>query len=192
MAKRLQNEQEYRPVLKRVRDIGPDRSLVEAVMGGAGQGAAPQLSAPEAPGAAAAAAPARIERPAPAPAAPPPIVDLPRRKQESERAPTPKMAYEPPTLHERFKVTHSEKMENRSLITRHAEALGANLSFSHVMRAWLTILRNGEKEILRALERVELRRPPNDDALGLADFEHKLSHIYLEALRNAPPIEREG
>lgn len=195
MAKRLQNEQEYRPVLKQVRrDYGPDRSLVEAVMGGAGQGAAssePTPSPAPTATAAAAAAPARVERPAAAPSAG--VVDMPRRERSDERqgAKAPKMAYEPPSLHERFKVTHSEKMDNRALITRHAGALGANLSFSHVMRAWLTILRSSEKEILRALERAELRRPPNDDALGLADFEQKLSHIYLEALRNAPPIERE-
>lgn len=198
MAKRLQNEQEYRPVIKRMRDIGPARELVQSVMAGAGQGAAPRLASPEqasgssAAGAAAAPAADRALPPSPA------VVDLPRRENapdRSERAAlprAPKMAYEAPTQHERFKVTDEDKAENRSLITRHARALGANLQFSHVMRAWLTILRKSEPEILRALERAQLRRPPNDDAVALADFEQKLAHVYLEALRNAPPIEREG
>jgi len=202
MAKRLQNEKEYRPVLKQVRrDYGPDRSLVEAVMSGAGQGAAPAVSAPvepEAPPAPESAPPpaARAER-APVREPEPDVVRFPQRELAPQpaapKAPRSEHAgYEPALYHERFKVTHSERMENKSLVTRHAAALGTSLAFAHMMRAWLTILKSSEKEILRALERTELRRPPNDDALGLADFENKLAHIYLEALRNAPPIEKEG
>jgi hypothetical protein len=119
MAKRLQNEQPYRPVIKRVRDIGPDRSLVEAVMAGAGQGAARELGAPEVPSVGTAATPEQVDYAEPPRAPARPVVDLPRRAERAASA-APRMAYEPPTLHERFKVTHSEKMENRSLITRHS------------------------------------------------------------------------
>lgn len=123
----------------------------------------------------------------------PKVVTMPPREERGEAydsrpRPTPKPALERSTVQMRFKATESERVEISQLIMRHAQAAGTPITLSHVMRAWLNILRHSEAEVVRALSKVRLRRPANEDALALADFDRALSDIYLEALKKAPRI----
>jgi len=106
-------------------------------------------------------------------------------RRTPERTPS---GFEPHNRHLRFKILDSQKAEIDELINRHAAAAGTTLSLSHIMRAWLDILRHAETQTVRALERAHLRRPANEDHLGLAEFERELAHVLLEALRKAPPM----
>lgn len=122
----------------------------------------------------------------------PKIVNMPPRDERPaevyERPRTGSPALERSTVQLRFKATESERVEMSQLITRQAQALGTPVNFSHVMRAWLNILRHSETEILRGLQKTRLKRPANEDALALAEFERALSDVYLDALKKAPRI----
>ncbi|MBI3782854.1 MAG: hypothetical protein HY270_05570 [Deltaproteobacteria bacterium] len=98
--------------------------------------------------------------------------------------------YEAHSVHMRFKVIASDRGDISRMVGRYGAALGTTLTFSHIMRAWVNILKHSEKELLRGLDRASLKRPPNEDPVALADYEHKLAHVFLEALRNAPPLIR--
>lgn len=124
------------------------------------------------------------------------VVLLPARVSETpkvekrERHST--KGYEAHTFHLRFKVVASERAEIQRMVARHGAALGTTLAFSHLMRVWLNILKHAEKEVLRAFEKkADLKRPANEDPVALAAYEHELSHLVLEALRNAPPLIRQ-
>ncbi len=190
MAKRLSpDEKPFRPVqeqLRRENPEFPDRELVQSVLRHAasdepalaGQGTAPAVPPPQRP----ATLPSKVfEMPAPE-------ARKPRPETKEKEEPAAAAPYEAHTEHLRFKVIRSEAADARDLVHRLGTALGTRLQLSHIMRAWLNVLRHSEREVIRALEKADLRRPANEDQLGLAAFEHDLSSVLLEALRNAPPI----
>lgn len=134
--------------------------------------------------------------PLPAVEAPPPeaskIVQMPAREERPDpyepRQRLTAPALERSTVQIRFKATESDRVEISQLVNRQAQALGTPVNFSHMMRAWVNILRHSENEILRGLQKIRLKRPANEDALALADFERALADVYLEALKKAPRI----
>jgi hypothetical protein len=91
-------------------------------------------------------------------------------------------AYERMTEALRFKVTQSERQEIGERINRHAGALRTRLTLSHLMRVWVNILRDADPYILKALEGAALKRPGNEDALAVAEFEEQLTELYLAAV----------
>lgn len=90
--------------------------------------------------------------------------------------------YERMTEALRFKVTQSERQEIAGRINRHAGALRTRLTLSHLMRVWVNILRDADPYILKALEGAALKRPGNEDALAVAEFEEQLTELYLAAV----------
>jgi hypothetical protein len=60
---------------------------------------------------------------------------------------------------------------------------------SHVLRATVTLLRRSADELVKQSRRVgPLKRPPNNDAMALAAFEHYLAQVIDSAFRNSPPF----
>jgi hypothetical protein len=89
----------------------------------------------------------------------------------------------------RVLLTFSEEREIERLVARVAEELATPVKFSHLLRAYMTLLLHAENEITkRARQAVPLHRPPNGDPVALARFEHRLAQILSAAFRDAPPL----
>lgn len=215
MAKRLPaDEKEFRPVaagleraqLSRAKSEPVDANLVRSVIAGSVARAAPQSEPEDAPPA------IRFEPQPPATAAgngvgegasstsAENVVQLPaqrtertqrRERDEDERPEKISRSMERAIYQMRFKCTLTERDDVNELVRRHAREAGTALSFSHIMRAWVNILRHAEPDILRALKKAGLRRPPNEDPIGLADYERDLAVVYLEALRRTQRMRPE-
>ena len=90
------------------------------------------------------------------------------------------------TREKRVLLTFSEEREIERLIARVAEELATPVKFSHLLRAYMTLLLHAENEITkRARQVVPLHRPPNGDPVALARFEHRLAQILSAAFRDA-------
>jgi hypothetical protein len=91
----------------------------------------------------------------------------------------------------RILLTPSEDRELERVVQTIGDELQTSLKFSHVMRACMSILRHAEQEIaIQAHRASPLRRPPNEDPIALAEFEHRLSQLLLAGLKAAPPIRQ--
>jgi hypothetical protein len=89
----------------------------------------------------------------------------------------------------RVLLTYPEERRIELLVYRLAIELSTPVKLSHVLRACVTLLQHAENEIAeRARRAAPLTRPPNGSAEALADFEHRLAQLLLEALRKAPPL----
>jgi hypothetical protein len=166
MAKRVPpNEKPYRPV---------EDALVRAVLN-------PEPPRPQ-PGSI-----AKEHLPSP----PPRLVGIYSRKEPlaavAEAAATPQP--ERLSCEKRVLLTPSEEWELEGLIRDMASQLRTPVKPSHVLRATVTLLRHASEELLKQSRRVgPLKRPPNNDPMALAAFEHYLAQLIDSALRNAPPL----
>lgn len=89
----------------------------------------------------------------------------------------------------RVLLTLSEERELERLVNRMAEELETPVKLSHLLRAHLILFRHAENEVTkRAQQTGPLRRPPNGDPAGLAQFEHRLAQVLSAAFREAPPL----
>lgn len=90
----------------------------------------------------------------------------------------------------RLLLTPSEEREVERLVSDMAQHLNTPVKASHVLRATVTLLRHAGDELLRQSRRVgPVKRPPNNDALALANFEHLLARLIEVAVRNTRPLE---
>jgi hypothetical protein len=131
-----------------------------------------------------------------------PVVALPHRSETQglrdnvvgmpAPAPTRKVdtsATERLSREKRVLLSPAEEREVERLVQRLAEELHSPVKLSHVLRACIAVLCHGENELLkRAKDFGPLVRPANGDAVGLARFEHALSQVISEALRDAPAV----
>ncbi len=102
---------------------------------------------------------------------------------------------EPPALPRmdctlRLRVSRQDKREFEAFTARFAAGVDATLKPSNVLRAMLSVLQNAEP-VLADLTRHSthsLRRPPNDDAVAYAAFEHCVVRLIDSAVRRSPPV----
>jgi hypothetical protein len=89
----------------------------------------------------------------------------------------------------RVLLTRTEEAAIGELVQRLSSSGATGLKLSHLLRACILILRHGEKELLdRVHQAGHLVRPPNDNALALAEFERRLAQEIAAAIRAAPPL----
>ena len=75
------------------------------------------------------------------------------------------------------------------VVSRLADQLQTSVEWSHVGRALVVLLRHAESEIVKHARRNgPLTRPPNDQAIAMAEFEQRIAQILLRALREATPL----
>lgn len=128
----------------------------------------------------------------PEPFRPPPrLVGLEGRKEAQwpplEPSTTP--GVEKLTREKRVLLTPTEEWELERLISEMAGQLRTPLKPSHVFRATVMLLRHASEELLKQSRRVgPLKRPPNNDVMALAAFEHYLAQVIDSALRNTKPF----
>jgi hypothetical protein len=98
-------------------------------------------------------------------------------------------AVEKLTHEKRVLLTPTEEWEWERLVRDIAAELRTPLKSSHVLRAAVILLRHAGEELVKQSRRVgPLKRPPNNDPIALAGFEHYLAEVIDSALRNAPPL----
>lgn len=74
------------------------------------------------------------------------------------------------------------------LVNNLARRLGTRVKSSHVLRACIRSLLRAEEHLLRRAEKVgRMTRPPNNDALALAEFEDTLTDLIDSALHETTP-----
>lgn len=89
----------------------------------------------------------------------------------------------------RFLLPRSERAEVMRVVSGIGEQLETSVEWSHVGRALVLLLRHAENEVIKHSRRSEsLVRPPNDDALALAEFDQQIAHILWRAFRETPPL----
>jgi hypothetical protein len=93
------------------------------------------------------------------------------------------------TKYLKFQVSQTEQMDIVRIVHHFAGELGTSLDWSHVARALMLLFRHAEPEILKYARRHgPLTRPPNYNAVALAEFEHAIAQILLRALQDAEPL----
>ncbi len=103
-----------------------------------------------------------------------PARDRPRERLEREK---------------RVLLTRTEEAAIGELVQRLSANGATGLKLSHLLRACILILRHGEKELIDRFHQAgNLVRPPNDNALALAEFERRLAQEIAAAIRAAPPL----
>jgi len=90
----------------------------------------------------------------------------------------------------RFLLSPAEEREIERCVDRIAEGFGGTpVKLSHMIRACMTVIRHAESEIIRRAQEVgQLTRPPNGDAMALAEFEHELAKVLSTAFHDAPAL----
>ncbi len=90
----------------------------------------------------------------------------------------------------RLKVARRDKREFEAFTARLGAALETTLKPSNLLRAMLSVLQNAEPALSDLARRqAPLRRPPNDDAIAYADFEHRLVCAIDAAVRLSAPLK---
>jgi len=93
------------------------------------------------------------------------------------------------TKYLKFQVSHTEQLDIVRIVHHFAGELGTSLDWSHVARALMLLFRHAEPEILKYARRNgPLMRPPNYNAVALAEFEHAIAQILMRALQDAEPL----
>lgn len=89
----------------------------------------------------------------------------------------------------RVLLSRSEEVAVGELVQRLAACGTSGLKFSHLLRASVLLLRHAEQELVERVKRADgLVRPPNDNALALAEFEHRVAQELAAAIRASPPL----
>ena len=83
-------------------------------------------------------------------------------------------------------LTESEEDTLERLVKDMGKRLGTPLKLSHVLRATISLLMHSQDELLKQSEKMgRLKRPPNNDPVALATFEHNLARILDRAIRGS-------
>ena len=98
----------------------------------------------------------------------------------------PSNATEKLTRQKRLLLSSSEEVAFERLIDRIAAGLDTPVKGSHVLRACIAILHRAERRIVRKARAASLKRPPNDHAEAIIDFEKRLAQLLLAAFKTTP------
>jgi hypothetical protein len=89
----------------------------------------------------------------------------------------------------KFRLPRSERVDVMRIVNRLGDQLQTSVEWSHVGRALVVLLRHAESEIIKHARRNgPLTRPPNDQAIALAEFEQRIAQIMLRAFREVSPL----
>ncbi len=89
----------------------------------------------------------------------------------------------------RLKVSKREKRDFEAMVARLSGVLDATVKPSNVLRSMLGVLTQIESHVLDHADAFgPYHRPPNDDAVSYADFEHRLLRLFDACIRAAKPI----
>jgi len=89
----------------------------------------------------------------------------------------------------RLRVTKREKREFEALVARLGGLLDVTLKPSNVLRSMLGVLEQIEPQIPdQAAAFGPFHRPPNDDTVSYADFEHRLVRLFDACIRAGTPV----
>jgi hypothetical protein len=112
-----------------------------------------------------------------------------KEEQKAEPLPPARLGLEPFDQLIRVLMSKSEKAALENLVDRLAKQADTTLKISHLMRAFVLLLRHGEDTLLEEARRgTRLVRPSNGNPIGIADFEQRVAQILLTALKNSPPL----
>lgn len=117
--------------------------------------------------------PARVQQPQlPSPATPEPLFRDPRRIEREIK-----------DAYLRFRCSESERKKWHDLSR---EITGEHNQLSHVLRACLLLLENSYEQLKRVSPEMQrIKRPPVQDGLGLALYEHRIAQLLFDAVRAA-------
>ena len=89
----------------------------------------------------------------------------------------------------RVLMSKSEKAALEHLVDALAKQADTTLKISHLMRAFVMLLRHGEHTLLEEARRgTRLVRPSNGNPIGIADFEQRVARLLLAALKNVESL----
>jgi hypothetical protein len=115
-------------------------------------------------------------------------VTLPRSERAGQ-VPTHAFARGKQAREKRVLLTHTEERQIELLVHRLAIELATPVKLSHVLRACVAILQHADHEIVEGARKAPpLTRPPNGSPEALAEFEHRLAQILLDALQRSIPL----
>jgi hypothetical protein len=122
----------------------------------------------------------------------PPVADDFDETREEEEEKGPQSATVAPERLDKplkFRLPRSERVDVMRIVSRLADQLQTSVEWSHVGRALVVLLRHAESEIVKHARRNgPLTRPPNDQAIAMAEFEQRIAQILLRALREVAPL----
>jgi len=111
------------------------------------------------------------------------------RKEKEERVLPADRPRERLEREKRVLLSRSEEAAVGELVQRLSANGAASLKLSHLLRASILILRHCEHELVERVKRAtDLIRPPNDNPLALAEFEHRVAQEFAAAIRSSPPL----
>ena len=141
--------------------------------------------------------PVPLPTPQPAPISPSPtrLRPAPPSEEEPEESVEDQLEPQVSTTPERldkplkFRLPRSERVDVMRIVNRLADQLQTSVEWSHIGRALVVLLRHAESEIIKQARRNgPLTRPPNDQAIALAEFEQRIAQIMLRAFRDVSPL----
>jgi hypothetical protein len=90
----------------------------------------------------------------------------------------------------RLRCPVRDKREFEAFVARLGTTFNTTLKPSNLLRAMLTVLQNAEPALSDAARREPaMKRPPNDDLVAYADFEHRLVRLVDVAIRRSTPLK---
>jgi hypothetical protein len=90
----------------------------------------------------------------------------------------------------RVLLTESEEDTLETLVKSMGKKLGTPVKLSHVLRATISLLMHSQDELIKQSEKMgRLKRPPNNDPVALATFEHNLARILDRSIRGSRIME---
>jgi hypothetical protein len=90
----------------------------------------------------------------------------------------------------RVLVTESEEDMLERLVKDMAKKLKTPLKLSHLLRATTILLMHSRDELIRQSEKMGgMKRPPNNDPVALATFEHNLARLVDRSIRGTRVFE---
>lgn len=109
--------------------------------------------------------------------------ELAPKKAEAE--PVEKLSRE-----KRMLLTESEEDMLERLVKDMGKQLKTPLKLSHILRATTVLLMHSRDELLKQSEKMGgMKRPPNNDPVALATFEHNLARLIDRAIRGSRVFE---
>jgi len=121
------------------------------------------------------------------------VVQLPvtkrSRKERDQREDKAKAPRDRLEREKRVLLSRSEEVAVGELVQRLSACGTSGLKLSHLLRASVLLLRHAEQELVDRVKRAtDLVRPPNDNALALAEFERRVAQELAAAIRASPPL----
>jgi hypothetical protein len=90
----------------------------------------------------------------------------------------------------RMLLTESEEDMLERLVKDMGKQLKTPLKLSHILRATTVLLMHSRDELLKQSEKMGgMKRPPNNDPVALATFEHNLARLIDRAIRGTRVFE---